>query len=137
MTEDVCMTETPLEISQEGISSEEEQTESPAIPESLEEVDLYMVLLCWFGLACTAVHALCTGNSCRCQICQYSLFLRKHTIEHCDEITTGIEHSQEPRAAELDPVMEVAVPDEHEPLTVREAEEESSQTNIMLQDDLV
>ena len=131
MTEDVCMTETPQETSQEDISSEEEQTESPTIPGNLEEVDIYMVLLCWFGLACTAVHALCTGNSCRCQICQYSLFLRKNAIKHCEEITTGIENSQKPRAAELEPVMEV------EPVTVREAEEESSQTNIMLQDDLV
>ena len=128
MAEDVCMTETPLETSQEDISSEEEQTESPTIHEKLEEVDLYMVLLCWFGLACTAVHALCTGNSCRCQICQYSLFLRKNSIEHCDETATVLEHSEETGTAELELEGEVklAIP-----------EKEICQTSHVLQGDLV
>ena len=84
--------------------------------------------------ACTAVHALCTRNSCRCQICQYSLFLRKNAIEHCDETAVGNERSEETRAAELDPegevklgvpgglepVREVCVPEGHEPVTVIE-----------------
>ena len=74
MTEDACIAEIPVDASQEDLSLEEEQTET--IPESLEEVDLSMVLLCWFGLACTAVHAICTGNTCRCQICRMTL-LRK------------------------------------------------------------
>ena len=73
MTEDACIAEIPVDASQEDLSSEEEQTESPTNPESLEEVDLYMVLLCWFGLACTAVHAICTGNTCRCPICRMTL----------------------------------------------------------------
>ena len=77
MTEDACIAEIPVDAempvdaSQEDLSLEEEQTET--IPESLKEVDLSMVLLCWFGLACTAVHAICTGNTCRCQICRMTL----------------------------------------------------------------
>ena len=120
ITEDVCTVELPLDASQEDLSSEEEQTESPTVPESLEEVDLYMVLLCWFGLACTAVHAICTGNTCRCQICRMTL-LRKE----CDlaDLVTLLRRN----TIELEPVREVklVVP-----------EEESSQDDV-LQDDLV
>ena len=73
--------EMPLDVSQEELSSsEEEQTSSPTIPENLEELNILKVLFCWFGLACTAVHAFCTGNTCRCQICQMTL-LRRNAIE--------------------------------------------------------
>ena len=64
--------EMPLNESQED---PEEKTDSPtiAVPKQLEETDLYMVLFCWFGLACTVVHAICTRNTCLCQICQVTL----------------------------------------------------------------
>ena len=62
MTEDICMAEMSLGVSREELSSEEEQTASPTIPENLEELNIFKVLFCWIGLACTAVHAFCTGN---------------------------------------------------------------------------
>ena len=64
--------EMPLNESQED---PEEKTDSPtiAVPKQLGETDLYMVLFCWFGLACTVVHAICTRNTCLCQICQVTL----------------------------------------------------------------
>ena len=66
--------EMPLNESQEDPTSEE-KTDSPtiAVPNQLEETDLCMVLFCWFGLACTVVHAICTRNTCLCQICQVTL----------------------------------------------------------------
>ena len=66
--------EMPLNESQEDPTSEE-KTDSPtiAVPNQLEETDLCMVLFCWFGLTCTVVHAICTRNTCLCQICQVTL----------------------------------------------------------------
>ena len=71
--------EMPLNESQED---PEEKTDSPtiAVPNQLEETDLCMVLFCWFGLACTVVHAICTRNTCLCQICQVTLS-RRSAIE--------------------------------------------------------
>ena len=63
MTEDVCMADMSLGVSREELSSEEEQTASPTIPENLEELNIFKVLFCWFGLVCTAVHAFCAGNT--------------------------------------------------------------------------
>ena len=64
--------EMPLNESQED---PEEMTDSPTIagPKQLGETDLYKLLFCWFGLACTVVHAICTRNTCLCQICQVTL----------------------------------------------------------------
>ena len=63
MTEDICMAEMPLDVPREELSSKEEQTASPTIPENLEELNIFKVLFCWFGLVCTAVHAFCAGNT--------------------------------------------------------------------------
>ena len=63
--------EMPLNESQEDPTSEE-KTDSPTIAVP-KQSDLYMVLFCWFGLACTVVHAICTRNTCLCQICQVTL----------------------------------------------------------------